>query len=241
VAGRPARLVAALAAALVTAVAAAGCGAITELIRLQERIEDAGYDVDGVFHDDFSSGTSQVEVDARTGDGEAPPDGQLEIAEIIWTTYPRRFDTVFVELDSDQALFTRGELQERFGPRAASLDERGFGDDVAGGVRVVAWYGLVVLIGGVIAIVTTLVVLRRRRRQSDGWGRPDSGSWVGPPPSEPLAWSPPAPPPGPPPGWSPPGAYDPGPAGSAGSSGYPPPPPPPSPPAGPPSGPPPPV
>ena len=208
-AGRPARLVAALAATVALAVAVGACGAITELLRLQERIEDAGYGVDGVFHDDFSSGTSQVEIDARTADGEPPPDGQLEIAEIVWTTYPRRFDTVFIELDNDEALFTRGDLQERFGARDASLDERGFGDDVAGGVRAFAWYGLVVLIGGVIAIATTLVVLRRRRRgQSDGWGRPDSGSWNGPP-SEPLVWSPPAPPAGPPPGWSPPGGYQP--------------------------------
>jgi len=228
VARRSAGLVAAVAALALT-LFAGGCGAITELVRLQQRVEDAGYSVDGIFHDDFSGGASEVQIDASSGDdGQPPPDGQEEIAEIVWTTYPRRFDTVFIELDGDQVRFTRGDLQEQFGPRPESLDEHDFGDDVATGVRAAAWYGVVVLVLGAVAIVTTLVVLRRRRRaQPDpgpgpaGW--PGSGSWDPAPGS--VAWAPPAPPAppaGPPPGWSPPGGHDAG-AGAPGPSGYPPP------------------
>ena len=71
---RSAGLVAALAAVALT-LFAGGCGAITELVRLQQRVEDAGYSVDGIFHDDFSGGASEVQIDASSGDdGQPPPD-----------------------------------------------------------------------------------------------------------------------------------------------------------------------
>lgn len=258
---RPARLVrrAWLALACAGLVVVGGCGAVTELIRLQQRIEDAGYRVESVFHEDFGRSANEVQIEARSGSrGQEPPAGQEDIAEIVWTTYPRRFDVVRVELDNDITVFSRAELQERFGVRDASLDARDFGDDIEGGVRAVAWYGLVVLVAGAIAIVTTLVRLHGRRTaypsgSVGGWGGggsyPGAGSGAGPGWPDQSgstggtpAWSPGAPPPppsGPPPGWSPPGPGS-GDAGaedagsSGGASGYPPPPPPPSPPTSPP-------
>jgi hypothetical protein len=192
VARRPPRLVVAALLLLLAAGFGSGCGVISELVELQQRIQDRGYRVDSVFHDDFSSGTSEVQVSARSGQGLSPPEGQEEIAGIVWQTYGRRFDTVSVELDDELVRFTRGDLQERFGARPTDLDEREFGDDVATGLRAAAWYGAVVLVLGAGAIVTTLVLLRRRRRYSalgspggsgaggagSAWGAgAGSGSW----------------------------------------------------------------
>jgi hypothetical protein len=215
---RSARLVAiALAAAAVVGTGA--CSTIDELIQLEERIERRGYDVSSTFHDDFGSNRNEVEVIAEQRRGRPGPAGQEEIAGIVWETYPRRFDTVVVDLDDDAVRFTRGDLQEDFGPRPARLDEREFGDDVRSGIRGVAIGAAIALGFGLVAIITTVVVLRRRNRRD-----PPSAP---PPPIGygPGGWRPPPPPPTPPPGWSAPpsspGAPPPPPAA-------PPPPPPPS-------------
>jgi hypothetical protein len=207
VARRPARLVA-VAFLAAGAVLGAGCGAVTELLQLEERIEREGYEVDGVFHDDFGRGRNEVEVEAATGRGEEPTAGNEEIAGIVWTTYPRRFDRVRVVLDGEEVGFTRGDLQESFGPRPAQLDEREFQDDVEAGIRNVAIgaaIGLVIVVGGVILLV---VLVRRRRRNNPPPPRPPYyGPGPGgapPPPGQPPGWYPPPPPAGPPPGWRPP-------------------------------------
>ncbi len=77
-------------------------------------------EVDSVFHDDFSSGTSEVQVDGRIGPAAAPPRrARKRSPASCGQTYPRRFDTVSVELDGDDVRFTRGDLQELFGARPA--------------------------------------------------------------------------------------------------------------------------
>lgn len=171
------------AAGLGLAVVVGGCAAISDLIDLEERIEDAGYDVTGTFHDDFGGGRNEVEIEAESRiRGEPPPAGQLEIAEIVWDTYPRQFDTLEIDLDGDTDTFSRGELQEQFGPRDPELDERDFDDEVRSGLRTASITAAAFLVAGIIAIVVTLVVLRRRTNRN-------------PPP--------PPPPPAPPPGWVP--------------------------------------
>jgi hypothetical protein len=209
VARRPARLVALAAAFVALAVGATACSSISELLELQERIEREGYRVGDVFHDDFGGSRNEVQIDASTNRGLEPPEGQEEIAGIVWETYPRRFDSVSVTLDDDVATFSRGQLQERFGLRAARLDEREFSDDVSGAIRsaaIAGLIGLVVIVAGAIAIV--VAVRRRRRRRGPPAPPPPPGSGPG------AGWTPPPPPPGPPPGWVPPPGT---------GSGYPPP------------------
>lgn len=218
---RPPRLVAAkaglVAAVAVVGLAGSGCAGLGELNQLQDRIERDGYDVSSVFHEDFGSDENQVEVVAERGRGETGLDGQLEIAGVVWETYPRTFDHVLVELDDDSVRFSRGTLQERFGTRAERLDEQEFSDDIRSGMRGAAIGLAVALAIGVSAVVVAVVLVRRRRRRNP----------PPPPPPPPYGygWRPPPPPPpsAPPPGWAPP-------PGSA-----PPAPPPPPPPVQPPS------
>jgi hypothetical protein len=225
VVGRPPRLVARVAAGSAIALAGvlgAGCSAVSELIQLEERIERAGYEVESTFHDDFGTSTNEVQVEANTGRGQDPPEGNDEIAGIVWETYPRRFDRVFVRLDGTDQLYSRAQLQEQFGVRDARLDEREFGDDIQEGIRSVA-IGAAVVIGiGLVAIVVTVVMLRRRRSKNPP-PPPGFGSGYGPGHGSP-GWYPPPPPPGPPPGWQPP-PPPPSPSPPPPPSGYPPPPP----------------
>jgi len=206
---RSARLVAALAVGASTHLAG-GCGAVGELLQLQERIEREGYRNVSTFHEDFGSSANEVQVDASTGRGEPPPAGNEEIAGVVWRTYPRRFDRVVVTLDDRGEVFTRTDLEATFGPRAEQLDEREFSDDLREGIRGVAIGALIFLGLGVAAIITTVVLLRRRRRRNPpappagygGYGGYGPGGYG--PPGGPPGWQPPPPPPGPPPGWVPP-------------------------------------
>jgi hypothetical protein len=194
---RPAGLVA---LALLGALAVAGCSAVTELVELGERIERRGYRNVETFHDDFATATNEVQVQASVGRGQEPPDGNDEIAGIVWETYPRRFDSVRVELGGEVVQYSREDLQTVFGPRDERLDEREFSDDVQGGIRTVGIVALAVLaVGG--GLLTWFLVRRSRRKRNQpppwGYGPPPGG--YGPP----GGWRPP-PPPGPPPGWNPP-------------------------------------
>ncbi len=203
--GRSARLVA---AAVVTVVLlGAGCSTVNELIQLSERIERRGYDAVSVFHEDFGTGRNEVQVDAASGRGLGPPQGLDDIAEVVWDTYPRRFDSIAVTLDGQSELYDRSELQEQFGVRDERLDEKEFGDEVTGAIRGVA-IGAAVFLVLVVVLVVVIIVLVRRRRQRRPPPPPNPFGGYGPP-----AWRPPPPPAAPPPGWIQPG------------SGYPPPPP----------------
>lgn len=230
---RPTRLVVALLGFLAVVVGASACSTIDELFQLEERIEREGYRVTNVFHEDFGTGRNEVQIEADSHRGLDGTAGVEEIAEVVWTTYPRRFDTLAITLDGDQDVLTRGELQERFGPRAARLDEREFSDDVTGAIRTAAIAAAIGLVVVAIAIVLIVRAVRKRRRNRPP-GPPPYGPYGGYGPGVPplppgQGWGPPtgAPPPPPPgPGWSappPPGAPPPG---YTPPSGYPPPPPP---------------
>jgi hypothetical protein len=180
--------------------AAAGCSAVTELLQLTDRIQREGYTSVEVFHSDSfgTTAASEVQIDAGVGRGEPAPAGQQEIAEIVWTTYPRRFDLVTIDLSGDQASFDRRQLEALFGPRDPSLDEQEFSDDLTSGLRtagIVALVGLVVVLAGVL-----LLVRRARRRRREQWGAPAGPAGYatyGPgygPPAQPYP-PPPAPPP----------------------------------------------
>jgi hypothetical protein len=200
-----------VAAVAALAVGASACGAIDELLQLESRIEREGYRVDDVFHDDFGGSRNEVQIDADSNRGLDPPEGQEEIAGIVWETYPRRFETVAVDLDGDTATFTRGQLQERFGTRSPRLDEQEFSDDVTGTIRTAAIAGLIGLVVVVAVVVAVVVGVRRRRRRRGPPPPPPGSGGFGPPGG---AWAPPPPPSAPPPGWAPPPGT---------GSGYPPP------------------
>jgi hypothetical protein len=177
---------------LVVGVVASGCGVINDLVDLEERIEHQGYDVSNTFHEDFGTDRNEVTIEAEhNARGEPPPAGQLEIAEIVWSTYPRQFELVVIDLDDDEVVFSRSQLRERFGPRDPELDENSFDDEVRSGFRGVLIAFIVMLVLGLVAIVMTVVVLRSRSK------RPPPP----PPPPAPGRRLPPPPPPGPPPGW----------------------------------------
>ena len=168
-----------MAAALVVLAVGAGCSAVTELLQLSSRIERAGYTGVEVFHNFGSGSSSEVTVDASVGRGEPPPAGQQEIAEIVWTTYPRRFDLLTVTLGGDLASFERSELTALFGPRDPSLDEREFSDDVTSGIRTASIvFGLFALV----AVVVVVVLVRRSRRRR-------AQQWPGMPPSAPAGYA----------------------------------------------------
>jgi hypothetical protein len=173
---RPRALVAAV---LVVLAIGAGCSAVTELLQLTSRISRAGYSGVEVFHNFGSGSSSEVSVDASVGRGEPPPAGQQEIAEIVWTTYPRRFDLLTVTLGGDFDSFERSELTALFGPREPSLDEREFSDDLTSGIRTAA------VVFGLFALVTVVVVVvlvrRSRRRRAQ--------QWPGMPPSAPSGYA----------------------------------------------------
>lgn len=214
---RPARLVAAALGVVLAALVTSACSTIDELFQLEERIEREGYRVDNVFHEDFGTGRNEVQIEADSNRGLQGAEGIEEIAQVVWTTYPRRFDTVAVTLDGTQDILSRGELQERFGPRAERLDEREFSDDVSGTIRTIAIVAAIALVVAVVAIVLIVRAVRKRRRDRPpgpppygGYGGP--GGYGMPPPPPPGGWGaavPPPPPSGPPPGYTPPSGYPP--------------------------------
>ena len=181
---------------------------VTELLQLTTRIQRAGYSNVEVFHNFGSGVSSEVTVDAGVGRGEPPPEGQEEIAEIVWTTYPRRFDLLTVTLAGDLESFERSELTALFGERDPTLDEREFSDDLTSGIRTAA------IVGGLVALVAVVVVVvlvrRSRRRRAQQWpGMPQApagyatyGRGYAPPPH--AAPPPPDRPPPPSGPWPPP-------------------------------------
>lgn len=213
---------------LLAAGAGAGCSAVDELIQLAERIELQGYTGVETFHNDFGSGTSnELRVDASVGRGQEPPEGQEEIAGIVWDTYPRRIQLITVSLDGDTTTFDRGDLEALFGPRAETLDERAFSDEIESGIRTVGIVFGILLLMGIVAAVLLVRRARRRRLQWPG-GTPHGYATYGPGVVLPPPYGAPPPPAAPPGSWPPPQP------GAAPPPGAPPPPPaPPIPPAGP--------
>ena len=145
----------------------AGCSAVNELLQLAARIERAGYANVETFHSFGTGSSNEVTVDASVGRGEPAPAGNQEIAEIVWTTYPRRFELLSITLDGDRELFERGELTALFGARDPSLDEREFSDDLTAGIRTAGIvFGLLVVVA---VVVIVLLVRRSRRRRAQRW------------------------------------------------------------------------
>ncbi len=230
-----------LAAVLLGAVAAlllaASCGTIRTLVDLDNDLKAAGFS-DLHVNTNESNGFSTVTV--RASSGPSPS----RAAEVVWKKFPRRVDSVVVELNSQSTFFSRSEMRDRFGPRPAGYDDKTIGSDVRSGVVtfLLVLFAVFVVGGGIIAFIVLKVHSNKRKRRIAAGGYPNPPQWGPPPgawgqPPQPGPWGQPQPPPpaqwgqqappgqwgqGPPPG---PTQTDPGASGDADS--YPPPPPPP--------------
>lgn len=140
----------------------AGCTTIRGLIDTENALKRAGFTgVDVNF--DSANGFDQVKVAAHPRSTESDPQVEAEeVARVVWTSFPLRFDLVRVELlgteGSSPTTFTYGEMQEIFGPRPPALDEKELGDDV---VRAGVGVAIVLVVGGLLflAAVVLAVVL----------------------------------------------------------------------------------
>ena len=110
------------------------------------------------------------------------PEGAIDrAAQIIWTKFRLRLDAVQVKVGSQQAFFTRTDLEERFGPRPAGADQDPTGD-VLKGLVIVGIVGLVVVAAAVVIIVAVVRGNRRRRAvPAGGYGYGGYGGYPGQP------------------------------------------------------------
>ncbi|MBA3302664.1 MAG: hypothetical protein H0U26_02185 [Acidimicrobiia bacterium] len=192
--------IAALGVALAALVVAA-CGTIGAFLDLQEALEGEGF--------------SDVSVNLGSGDGlaisgRAPSsldrtEAENRAAEIAWTEFPRRFDTLTVELNGGSRAFDRQELEAQFGPRPAGLDDKELEDDVRNisvGLIIALVAGAVLCLGLIILVVVLVRRSGRKKRERFAAAYPGYGQAGGyPPPGGGYGGPPPAAPPQQPPGW----------------------------------------
>ncbi len=213
---------------------AASCSTVRAFTDLDSALTDAGFTSTQVSVGGSDPVTLTVSADAPAGD--STEEAQDAAAQVVWESFPRRFEQARITIDGEERTVTPTELRERFGDRPAGLDEHGdLGDDVT---RLSIGLIVGILVAGVvvvalIAVVAVVVVRRRRRAAGPRPGGPEV-PWA-PPPG--LGGTPaaPVPPTG---GWGPPvGGTPQPPGGGAGPGGSSPPPstPPLAPPAEPPS------
>jgi hypothetical protein len=241
--------------ALVAVAAIAGCSTIEAFTDLSSALRAEGFtDIEVT----VGGGDPVVlVVNADAPSGSTTSEALDDATEIVWTTFPRRFEVLQLTVDGERRRLGYDEIEEDLGARPARLDRTDLTDEVTRLslgliVGLVATVILILLVVGVVL----LVVSRRRRRRGVMGGPPPAGvaAWAPPvgaagPGAQHPGWGPPTgwpptgagppppgwfPPPGwvPPPGWAPPGPPT-GPAtGPPGSSAGPP-----TGPAGPPPGP----
>ena len=197
-----------------------GCGVVKGINDTKRAIENAGFsDVSVEF--EATNGVDSVDVRYRsTATSREALDVEVRrIAEAVWNTAPLRLDVVTItpigsSAGGEVATINRAALQQEFGPRPASVNEKNFGDLAnAKGIFI----GFVIAFLVILAVIVLVVVLvvrasRRRRAQPMAWaggypGQPPGAPGWQAPPAAPGSWpaqpQPPAGPPyqAPPPGW----------------------------------------
>jgi hypothetical protein len=188
-------LVRRLAAALLVALLATGCGAIDALLDTEQALEDAGFRNPSL--DWYSeNGVERLVVSWRASaeTEEALTEESLQAAGVLWRKAPIYFDvaetdpSVLFATDafSTRRTFARTDLERAFGPRPEGLDQSAADlFNVRGiliGVAAVVTLGLALIV----LIIVLLVRSGRRRRAAAAYGY--YGSWGPPPPR----WPPPA-------------------------------------------------
>ena len=169
-----------LLAVVVTAVVLlAGCDLATGTVRTATELRDAGIRNPDLQYD---NGVARVEFDPTGGPAEALREGN-RAAEVIWRNLPFRVDRITVTARGQDSLFaqrsySRSDLEARFGPRPAGLDQSP--GDIAR--RVLLWAsiaGLLLLL--VVVLIIVLVVRAVRRRPPPQ----PAGTWQQQPPAQP--------------------------------------------------------
>lgn len=148
-----------LAVVLLCLLVATACGALTEVMNLSKRINDAGYSNVSVNHN-TSNGFDTVIITATGG----PEGGNGEdIARLVWDTYPAEVDKVVLTLNGEEYSGTAEELEKAFGPRKIQPDpDNSFGKTVMWWIIGIGVFVLLLIIGVIVLIV---VVVRRNRRR----------------------------------------------------------------------------
>ncbi|WP_158850265.1 hypothetical protein [Saccharothrix deserti] len=148
-----------LLAVLLCLLVAAGCGALTEVMNLSNRVKDAGYTNVQANHS-TNNGFDTVTITASGG-----PEGSdgEDIARLVWDTYPAEVDRLVLRLNGKDYSATNAELEKAFGPRKIQPDP----DNAISGESILWWVigiGLffLLLVG---ALITVLVVVMRKRRR----------------------------------------------------------------------------
>jgi hypothetical protein len=186
--------------AAVAAVLVAGCGTAVGYANTFLKLEEAG-----INSADLSTSDDEVHLsyDSNGAPGDALVAEENKAAEVIWRNLPQRFSTLEVDPqveDVPPQVYSREELQSRFGPRPSGLDQ-GSGDieqDARNTFRTIivgAAIGFAVLLALVIVVIV-LVVRAARKRQppapATGWPGTPGGPqapWpqqpgYGPPPDQ---------------------------------------------------------
>jgi hypothetical protein len=165
----------------------AGCTTVRGLIDTEDALRRAGYtDVDVGF--DSANGFDQVKATVRPPSTEGGADGQAEgAAQVVWTTFPLRFDLVRVALlgefegSTSAFTYTYGEMAEMFGPRPPGLDDKELGDEV---VKAGVGIAVVLVVGGLVflaAVVLAIVLGVRASRRRTSVTPPPWPPVIGPP------------------------------------------------------------
>jgi len=197
--GRTARAAVGLA---VAALLVAGCGTISAFVDLQDSLEAEGFSDVNV---NLGSGDGLL-IEGRAPSGLARAEAEDRAAEIAWTEFPRRFDTLTVELNGGSRAFDRNELETQFGPRPSGLDDKQLEDDVRNigvGVIIALVAGAVLCLGLIILVIVLVRRSGRKKRERfaaayPGYAQP--GAYP-PPPGGGYGAPPPPAPPQQPPGW----------------------------------------
>ena len=165
---------------VLAAVGLSSCAAVQGVVDTRSALERAGYERPEV-RLKTAGDYDFVTVEYDVGDA-----NQVDAARIVWQALPLRFDYVTVE----GVRFTRQDLEQRYGPRPAGLDDRTISDELArAGHQVVVAavagaLGLVVA-AGVIGFVAWTVRRRRAQAFPPGWSAPLPGRAM------PPGWRPP--------------------------------------------------
>lgn len=164
---------------LVCVLALTGCSALAGLAQLQSDLSSAGYNATGINHNTTTSG-STLAVEVAMADAVPTDEDADRIAEVVWTSYPARFDELVIVINGKSFMdASADDLRDRFGERPASLGASSGG----GGTNVVA----IVVILAVAVLFAGLIVLlwRRGRRVPPPVAPPPYQSYQAPPSQNP--------------------------------------------------------
>ena len=196
---------------------ASGCGTVRAFVDLDKELKDQGFRHVSV-NVDSSSGGDTLRIDADPPPGESVQAAAREAARVVWTMFPRRFESLLLHIGGVSVRFDRTQLTQMFGPRPAGLDDKALGDDIRRlgvGFLIALAAGLVLCVGLIVVVV--LLVRRsskRKRAQQPPWGGGPGYGYPQPPYGAPPYGAPPPygqqwppqqqPPQQAPPGWQPP-------------------------------------